>query len=304
MIRNISLQIQSVLYKNEPSAVERSLEAIANAVRVTKLRNFCYLKVLLHYGDASPTVLFAPEALDSVCSRYREELEIRYTFFDENTGTAAGHNRLCESAAADYIMIINPDIIVNPLIFIQMLSPFFDSQIKVGITEARQTPIEHSKEYDNNTGETSWVSTACALFPAEVYREVGGFDSKSFFMYCDDLDFSWRVRLAGYKNIYLPNAPIYHAKSLKPDGSWDASTAEIYYSAEAALIMAHKWSNPKRVKELLAVFNNLDDTSFEKKAAAEYLRREQAGELPEPIDPTHTVADFTAQGYGKYRFLL
>ena len=40
-------------------------------------------------------------------------------------------------------------------------------------------------------------------------------------MYCDDLIFSWRIRLAGYKIIYVPSAIAYHAKKkLAVDGGW------------------------------------------------------------------------------------
>ena len=32
-------------------------------------------------------------------------------------------------------------------------------------------------------------------------------------MYCDDVDFSWRVRLLGYKVIYRSDAPVFHAEA-------------------------------------------------------------------------------------------
>ena len=84
---------------------------------------------------------------------------------------------------------------------------------EVGMVEARQTPLEHAKEYNTKTGgETEWASTACTVFKTEVYNKINGFDAETFFLYCDDLDFSWRVRLAGYKIIYMPSAIVYHAK--------------------------------------------------------------------------------------------
>ena len=117
------------------------------------------------------------------------------------------------------------------------------------MVEARQTPIEHQKEYDIKTLETQWATTACTVIRGDVFRKIGGFDADTFFLYCDDLDFSWRLRLAGYKIIYQPLAPAYHAKTVSAEGKWQPTQTEVYYSAEAAILMAHKWSNPERAKK-------------------------------------------------------
>src|SRR5690606_12759794 len=112
----------------------------------------------------------------------------------------------------------------------------------VGLVEAKQIPIEHPKDFDPETGETSWASTACAMGPLEVFREIDGFDADSFFLYGDDVDFSWRVRLAGYKVIHQSSAFVFHDKRLSHEGRWMSSPAEQYYSAEATLLLTYKWS--------------------------------------------------------------
>ena len=86
------------------------------------------------------------------------------------------------------------------------------------MTEARQTPVEHHKEYDPQTGVTSWAATALAMIPYAVFQEVGGFDEKTFFMYCDDVDFSWMVREAGYQIIYGPFCHRLPCKAAFPQG--------------------------------------------------------------------------------------
>lgn len=298
-----SIQVQSVLYHNEPHAIRRAVESIANAVDVARREGMPGLRVHFSHGDASKSPVFSAEEYAALAAEHTATLTMACDVFGENTGTAKGHNRLAEGCEADYIMIMNPDVLVNPRIFLQLLAPFEDAAARVGITEARQTPIEHHKCYDAATGETSWISTACALFPTAVYREVGGFDSDAFFMYCDDLDFAWRVRLAGYKAIFVPGAPVYHAKRLSATGGWLPTAAEIYYSAEAALLLAHKWSAPARCDMLLEAYS-ADPESPACKAAAEYRRRRDEGRLPAPIDPGHTVASFTDQGYGEYRFMM
>lgn len=122
-------------------------------------------------------------------------------------------------------------------------------------------------------------------------------------MYCDDLDFSWLLRLAGYKIIYVPQAVVFHAKWLDENGGWMPTGAEIYYSAEAALLMAYKWSAPDRLKELMDSFSKMPNTP-EKKALDAFLKRKEEGRLPQPLDPEHRVAEFTIYGYGMSRFIV
>ena len=302
MMGNHSLQIQAVLYHNEKKSLLQALENLANAVRVDKKEDRALGKVTVYYGDASAEPLFSDEEVEQLKNNFSDAFLFRYVFFNENTGTAKGHNRMGEDCASEFMLIMNPDVVVNPHFFAQMLNPF-EQDKQVGMTEARQTPLEHHKDYDKETGETSWASTAAAIFPAALFRQVEGFDADTFFMYCDDLDFSWRIRLAGYKVIYVPQAAIFHAKWLDKDAGWMATGAELYYSAEAALLMAYKWSNPKLLETLKKEYAKVPGSPQEK-ALASFLRREEERRLPSRLDPEHKVAEFTVYGYGMSRFIV
>ena len=105
------------------------------------------------------------------------------------------------------------------------------------------------------------------------------------------MDFSWRARLAGYKVIYQPSAAVFHDKTLSPYGLWQPSAAEKYYSAEASLMMAHKWSRPERVRNLLKKFKVSDDPNLVK-AAGVFRKRAQANRPCSPLDPEHKIGDF------------
>lgn len=206
---------------------------------------------------------------------------------------------MAENTQADFMMIMNPDVILEPQCLCKLLKAIENKN--VGMVEARQTPLEHAKAYNKMTGETEWASTACTIFKTSVYNEIGGFDADTFFLYCDDLDFSWRVRLAGYKIIYVSSAVVYHAKSLSLDGKWEPTSAEIYYSAEAAMLLAYKWSNPERAKYLCDLYMKKGGDS-EKKAAMEFLRREKEGTLPKMIDKEHKIGKFLGDEYSDMRF--
>ena len=293
----ISLQIQSVIYKNSVSSLLKAIEGLNNAIRYCR-KNGLNVNAKLCYGDASPSPALTEHNINEIQNNY-SNLSFNYSFFGFNSGTAQGHNRLGEKCDTEYMMIMNPDVILESSCIYELLSAFQDEE--VGMAEARQTPLELSKIYNTDTLETEWASTACTIFKTRIFKELNGFDYLTFFMYCDDLDFSWRLRLAGYKIIYNPRAVVFHAKTLSSAGSWKPTAAEIYYSAEAAILMAHKYSNPARVEKLLRQFDTIGGTD-EQKAANEFRKRKREGNLPAPIDPDHKVAKFIGDYYSEMRF--
>ena len=172
------MQIQAVLYQNGIPALERSLLSLANAVSHAQ-RNGLLGEVTLVWGDASPTPLLSQAEINALEEKATQALgngvlSLSYRFFDENTGYGKGHNRLFANCTADYLTVLNPDIAVCHDFFEEMLTPFANDG--VGLTEARQTPVEHPKQYDEKTGETPWASGACFVIPASLYRALGGFD--------------------------------------------------------------------------------------------------------------------------------
>ena len=181
-----------------------------------------------------------------------------------------------------------------------MLEPYLSGKDDIGMVEARQTPIEHPKAYDTVNMEEIWGAMACVIVPSELYRELGGLDEENFFMYCDDVDFSWRVRLNGKKVIYSPNTPVFHGHRLDSKGALCASEAEKYYSAESALMMAYKWSNDKRLKQLIEICSTGD--SYQKRALEYYNKRKNEGTLPQRLDKDHKIAYFKNGCYSKNRY--
>lgn len=299
-----SIQIQSVLYNNEHAALLRSLDSIANALRVESKTVHKISSASVFCGDASPQPLLSEASIEHIQQKYADYFHFRYRYFNENTGFGKGHNLMGCDAVEDYLLIINPDIVLSPRFLISHLSPFHNTADSVGIVEGRQTPIEHPKEYDPKTGETDWASGACMLIPQTLFQELRGFDADTFFMYCEDVDISWRVRLRGKKIIYQPLDPIFHPKYLTKEGRLEPSDTEKYCSAEANLMMAYKWSNEKRLKELLSYYENSDE-DYLLKAAAAFRRRQNQGSLPDQLDAAHHASTFKSTGeYTSHRFGL
>jgi GT2 family glycosyltransferase len=295
-----SLQIQSVLFGNDVADLDRSLDSLARAIELA-VDSGVVDRVRVSYGDCSPSPTLTDEAVAVRSQKLQDggAEGLDYIFFNENLGSAEGNNRQWADTDAHLIFILNPDTVVAPDTLIELISPLHKPG--VGIVEARQLPIEHPKDYDPVTGDTSWASGACSMVPLSVIRAIGGYDSRSFFLYCDDVDFSWRARMAGYRIVHRPSARVFHDKRLSADGSWSVNPAEEYWSAEGALVLAHKYSRPDRVREirrdLLA-----HGSERQRAAVADFDAREAAGRLPDPIDAAHEVGQFIAGNYAKHRF--
>ena len=294
--------MQTVLYCPTPEQVDSFIRGFRAAAAYAQ-RQDSFRSITLTLGDCSPR-----RSLDSNGEReLAASLQnfgidtFRYEFFEENLGSAKGHNSLFDlrDPDTDFVLIINPDVYACPDLLCELLKPF--SKPEVGIVEARQLPLEHPKYFNPTDGTTSWASTACTMVRSKVVDDVGGFDNDTFFLYCDDVDFSWRARLAGYQIVYQQSARAYHDKRLESDGRMIVGDSERYYAAEAALLMAWKYSRP----DLAELWSEELLTTGEiphRKAVETFRDRERDGTLPTPIDPDGVVAEFVGYFYGKHRF--
>lgn len=135
-----------------------------------------------------------------------------------NIGFGRAHNRMMEAAlsqnkAAGYLCV-NPDGFFHPRA-LRHFAQAYTLYGPEGLYEMRQLPSEHPKPYNPMTGETPWCSGAALAIPREVYAALGGFDER-FFMYCEDVDLSWRSRLAGFFCRVIPDAYFYHSMLGRP----------------------------------------------------------------------------------------
>lgn len=297
-----SVTVQSVLFHTAPEAVERALEATHRAAEIGWLEGTGGA-VVVSLGDCSPTPTLTEAQLEDWRGRFPSLGEIRYQFFGENLGHGGAQNRIAETTVSDYLVIANPDVVISPRTIQSLLRVFADES--VGIAEAKQLPIEHPKDYDRRTGATSWAAGAYSMLPTGLFTDIGGFDSESFFMYCDDVDLSWRIREAGHKIVFQPGASIFHDKTLSAGARWQPTSAERYFSAEAALLLTYKWSRPDLTDQILASFDAAAHTDADAaRAAAEFRSRAARGALPEQRDAQHRTAEFVAGNYATHRFVL
>lgn len=293
-----SLAVHSVLYRNDVAAILRAAEATSNAARFA-ISSGDLSEWTLLLGDCSESAALDDVALSKV-SAYVTEAggRFRYEFFGENLGHGGAHNRLAPLDTSDLIFIVNPDVIVAAETIARLVAAVSGD---VALADGRQLPLEHPKDYDPETGDQSWASGACAMTVRSVFDQVGGFDHKTFFMYCDDVDYSWRVRLAGYRVVFEPSARVFHDKRLTTTADIEPTPAENIYSDEAALLLAHKYSREDEVERMLKYFIEEKGAQGARVVSA-YRQRVLSKNLPTPIDNSGVVAQFIDGNYAKHRY--
>ena len=178
---------------------------------------------------------------------------------DKNSGFAIGNNiglKYLQEKDFDYAYLLNQDTVVTPdflekvleragdnigsvqsLIYLHnstigSLAP--DSRVNTlgnaihylgfgycyGYGWGKEKMDRYLREWHEKDPELNiaYGSGAGILLNMKALKEVGFFNEE-FFMYHEDTDLGWRLRLAGYKNILAPESIIYHkyefSKSIK-----------------------------------------------------------------------------------------
>ncbi len=168
----------------------------------------------------------------------------------KNNGFAGGMNLLARQGASEFMFMLNPDTELQARC-LELLVRRAEADDRIGLCEARQEPREHPKAYDPITGETSWCTGAAVLVRRRAFEEVGGFDEKAFFMYCEDVDLSWKFWLRGWKCIYVPDAVVRHyTQDILPG---KRRTVENYFSFRNSLFLFYRFGSWNE-KELLWKF--------------------------------------------------
>ncbi|HVF31299.1 MAG TPA: glycosyltransferase family 2 protein, partial [Pyrinomonadaceae bacterium] len=127
----------------------------------------------------------------------------------QNLGFSGGCNRGAAAGTSDYILFLNADTFAHRDM-VRRLVERAEREPKAGLLEAHQYPHELRKLVDSATGRTDWCSGAALLARRSAFEAVKGFDEIFYPAYCEDVDLSWRMWLAGWMCVFEPGAVVRH----------------------------------------------------------------------------------------------
>ena len=201
-----------------------------------------YLPSVLNYSRDEATVYVADNAsTDNSLALLREHFpECHIIEFDRNWGFAEGYNKALAQIDADYYLLLNSDIEVTHH-WLTPLVEYMDAHPDVAACQPKLLSIadRDSFEYAGACGgfidrygypfcrgrifdtverdngqydqpcDILWATGAALMIRARIYEEVGGLDGR-FFAHNEEIDLCWRLRLAGYRLVCLPDSQVYH----------------------------------------------------------------------------------------------
>ena len=165
-----------------------------------------------------------------------------------NVGFGVAINQGFAGSAAEFLCVLNDDAFPEPR-WLEALVAACRSDTSVGMCASQirlagqpglldsagmQVYLDGSSKQRGHAApadgfadreEVLFPSGCAALYRAELFRDLGGFDP-DFFLYCEDTDLGLRARRAGWRCLYVPEAVVYHRYS---HSAGRASAAKAYY---------------------------------------------------------------------------
>jgi len=201
------------------------------------------------------------------------ESHCRVIFNDRNVGFAAGQNQAIREAKGDWLLCLNPDVILADDFVVRLLeagSAHSEAGSVCGkllrwdpAGEPRQTRTIDStgiyftrnmRHLDRGADETDngqydraqyvfGATGAAAMFRRSFVEAVsvdGEFFDEDFFSYREDADLAWRAQLMGWKCLYTPAAVAWHVRRVTPERREQLPLAINWHSIKNRFLMRGK----------------------------------------------------------------
>ncbi len=194
-------------------------------------------------GIESEIIIIDNNSSDDSCNMVKENFPHHILIENKmNLGFSKANNQGVAIAKGEYICILNPDTALSKSTFHQILD-FVENKNDIGAIgirlidgtgnylpeSKRNIPTPRvslykilglkSKKYSyyathldhKHSGQIEILVGAFMFIKKSVYQQVGGFD-EDYFMYGEDIDLSYKLIKANYKNYYLGGITMLHYK--------------------------------------------------------------------------------------------
>lgn len=201
-----------------------------------------FLPALLASTYPNKKIIVADNAStdDSVAFIKEHFPTVELLFNSSNEGFAKGYNSALKRVESDYYVLLNSDVEVTKH-WIEPVITLMESDVTIAACQPkiRSYAMGHMFEYagacggwidslgypfargrvfdlvENDVGQYDdvqpcfWASGAALFVKAKIYQQLGGLD-EYFFAHQEEIDFCWRLQLAGYKIYVQPQSVVYH----------------------------------------------------------------------------------------------
>ncbi|MEJ5264741.1 MAG: glycosyltransferase [Bacteroidales bacterium] len=235
----------------------------------------CLYSVQRAIKDIAAEVLVVDNhSVDGSCAMVREKFPwVHLIANQENVGFSRANNQAIRIARGEYVLLLNPDTVVQEDTFVKCIE-FMDAHPEGGALGVKMIDGKgHFLPESKRALPTPWVAFykifgLSRLFPKsrtfgryhltylnpdqiheveilsgafmfirrKVLDEIGLLD-ETFFMYGEDIDLSYRIIQAGYKNYYFPHTSIIHYKG---ESTKKGSLNYVLVFYQAMIIFAQK----------------------------------------------------------------
>ncbi|MBP1911656.1 GT2 family glycosyltransferase [Thermococcus stetteri] len=230
----------------------------------------------------------------------KEKLRLIQSFLNiiPTNGFAGGNNVGIKFALSvlnpDYVLLLNNDTVVEPN-FLTELVKAAESDEKIGSLQAlllkpdgrtidslgqellkggpKDIGIDSPYVRFDANMEIFGPCAAAALYKSQVLMEAGVFDDDFFVIY-EDVDLSWRIRLAGHASVLVPTSTVYHKRGISGEEHSKMNT-KIHYLRRNWILLLIRYYPSTMLLFPRANFNSLIEAIYYS------IRR---GELQEFID--------------------
>jgi GT2 family glycosyltransferase len=184
---------------------------------------------------------------------------VRFVRNESNLGFAGGVNKAFASTSAPYVLILNPDVGVRNGV-VGRMQRFLDAHPKAAAIGGhvgenyfpRHLPTAASlirenlglrkrpkEQFAEEPYEIEQAAAAALMIRRTAYLEVGGFDSRFFPAWYEDVDFCKQLQSTGWKIYFDPTAQFLHEGGYSAKALGASGFAAAYYRNQLRYVRKH-----------------------------------------------------------------
>jgi len=164
---------------------------------------------------------------------------------DKNLGYIKAHNVVSDRIVGDYLLILNPDILLKDKDVLQKMVGYLDKNKEVGLIGPKQVndngeiamsvrgwpkfylqvarrtflrnlpglkeQVEHDEmkhlDYDE-VQDVDWLQSSCVMIRKNLWDDIGGLD-ESYFLFMSDPEICYQVWKRGFRVVYFPKVKVF-----------------------------------------------------------------------------------------------